>query len=219
MGMDDRRHVIVVEDDPFLGGLLAEILEVRGFRVHHAADGSTAMALIEEHDPDALIVDLDLGRGPSGLDVIAALGDRLPEFGVLVLSNYPTVSTIAPGATLPSSVGHLLKRRVSNADEVVRGLEAVLANAAPRNVGLRETVPEELGALTPGQFELLRLVALGHSNEMIATHRGVTVRSVETLLSRLFSALGFSTDDPRGNPRVKAAMLYARTMGVPRTDA
>ena len=56
---------------------------------------------------------------------------------------------------------------------------------------------------------------MGYSNDMIARERDVTLRSVETMVNRLFTALGLSAD-PRSNARVKAAMLYARTMGVPK---
>jgi DNA-binding NarL/FixJ family response regulator len=70
--------------------------------------------------------------------------------------------------------------------------------------------------LTPAQFELLRLIAMGYSNDQIAQERGVTLRSVESLVNRLFVALGLSSD-ARSNARVKAAMLYARVMGVPRS--
>ena len=213
--MTSRRQVLVVEDDQFLCGLLSEILTGRGFVTHEAHDGETALALIDEHDPDALIVDLDLGHGPSGLDVIGALGDRIAEFGVLVLSNYPSPAAMTRGAALPESVGYLMKRKVSDPDEVIDALEAVLTNTSSERPDQRENLPAELAALTPAQLELLRLIAMGYSNEMIARERDVTVRSVESLVNRVFSALGLSSD-ARSNARVKAAMLYARTMGIPR---
>jgi DNA-binding NarL/FixJ family response regulator len=214
--MTTARQVLIVEDDEFLCGLLADMLAGRGFVVHQAHHGARAMDLIDEHDPDALIVDLDLGHGPSGLDVIGALGDRVTEFGVLVLSNYPSASALSPGASLPGSVGFLLKRQLSDPEEVVQALETVLRDATPPLPRHSELVPEELAMLTPAQFELLRLIAMGYSNDQIARERGVTLRSVESLVNRLFAALGLSSDS-RSNARVKAAMLYARVMGVPRS--
>lgn len=214
--MTHARQVLVVEDDEFLCGLLADMLESRGFVVFRAHDGATAMAMIDKHDPEALIVDLDLGHGPSGVDVIGGLCDRITEFGVLVLSNYPSASALRPGSTLPGSVGFLLKRRLSDPDEVVEALESVLRDAAPLRPALPEFVPDELAMLTPAQFELLRLIAMGYSNDQIAQERGVTLRSVESLVNRLFVALGLSSS-ARSNARVKAAMLYARVMGVPRS--
>lgn len=214
--MPERRQVLVVEDDPFLCGLLSEILEGRGFISHEAHDAETALALIDVHDPDALIVDLDLGHGPSGLDVIGVLGDRIAEFGVLVLSNYPSPAAMTRGAALPESVGYLMKRKVSDPDEVIEALEAVLTTSGATHPDQREDLPSEIAALTPAQLELLRLIAMGYSNDMIARERGVTLRSVESLVNRVFTALGLASDS-RSNARVKAAMLYARAMGIPRT--
>ena len=214
--MTERRQVLVVEDDPFLCGLLAEILDGRGFVTHEAHDAETALELIDEHDPDALIVDLDLGHGPSGLDVIGALGDRVAEFGILVLSNYPSPAAMTRGAALPESVGYLMKRKVSDPDEVIDALEAVLTTSGVARPDQSEDIPAELAMLTPSQLELLRLIAMGYSNDMIARERGVTLRSVESLVNRVFTALHLSSDS-RSNARVKAAMLYARTMGIPRT--
>lgn len=214
--MPIHRKVLVIEDDAFLSGMLAEILEGRGFATFQAGSAEAALDLIDAHDPDALIVDLDLGHGPSGLEVIGALGERVAEFGVLVLSNYPSASALAPGSSLPPSVGYLMKRKVSDPDEIVNALEAVLSDVVPSRPDHRELVPPELADLTAPQLELLRMIALGYSNDMIARERGVTVRSVETMVNRLFTTLGLSADS-RSNARVKAAMLFARTMGIPRT--
>jgi DNA-binding NarL/FixJ family response regulator len=108
-----------------------------------------------------------------------------------------------------------MKRKISDPDEVVSALEAVLSDAVLARPNHSELVPAELSSLTPPQLELLRLIAMGYSNDMIARERNVTLRSVETMVNRLFTALGLSSD-PRSNARVKAAMLYARTMGVPK---
>jgi DNA-binding NarL/FixJ family response regulator len=212
-----ERKVLVIEDDAFLNGILTEILEARGFITFQAGDAESALELIDTHYPDALIVDLDLGQGPSGLEVIGALGDRVAEFGVLILSNYPSATALAPGSSLPPTVGYLMKRKVSDPDEIVNALEAVLSDVVPSRPDHRELVPTELAELTAAQFELLRMIALGYSNDMIARERGVTVRSVETMVNRLFTTLGLSADS-RSNARVKAAMLFARTMGIPRTE-
>ena len=216
--MITARQVLVIEDDEFLCGLIAEMLANRGFIVHQAYNGTQAMDLIDEYDPDALIVDLDLGHGPSGLDVINVLGERIMEFGVLVLSNYPSPSALSPGSTLPGSVGFLLKRQLSDPDEVVQALETVLRDATPQHPRHADVVPDELAMLTATQFELLRLIAMGYSNEQIASERRVTLRSVESMVNRLFVALDLASS-PRSNARVKAAMLYARVMGVPRSTA
>lgn len=197
--------------------MLVEIMQTRGFIVHEATSAISAMDLIDQLDPDGLIIDLDLGDGPTGLDVIGALGDRLAEFGVLVLSNYPSASAIDPHSKLPPSVGFMHKRNVSHSDEVVTALENVLRDSLTAGKDYQSLLPEPLRSLTSTQLELLRLIASGMSNSMIAEKRNVTLRSVETLVNRLFVALGVASDS-RSNARVKAAMIYAESMGIPRTS-
>ena len=213
----DARHILILEDDSFLRSMLVEILQARGFIAHEASSATAAMDLIDQIDPDGLIIDLDLGPGPNGLDVIGGLGDRLAEFGVLVLSNYPTATAIDPQAKLPPSVGYLHKRSVSHSDELVEALENVLRNSTPLIVKSDSMMPEPLRSLTSTQLELLRMIAMGMSNSMIAEKREVTLRSVETLVNRLFVALGVSSDS-RSNARVKAALMYAESMGIPRSS-
>lgn len=213
----EARHILILEDDSFLRSMLVEILQARGFIAHEATSATTAMDLIDQIDPDGLIIDLDLGPGPNGLDVIGGLGDRLAEFGVLVLSNYPTATAIDPQAKLPPSVGYLHKRSVSHSDELVEALENVLRNSIPIADKSESMLPEPLQSLTSTQLELLRMIAMGMSNSMIAEKREVTLRSVETLVNRLFVALGVSSDS-RSNARVKAALMYAESMGIPRTS-
>jgi DNA-binding NarL/FixJ family response regulator len=57
-------------------------------------------------------------------------------------------------------------------------------------------------------------VAAGYTNVEIATRRGSSVRATERMIARTFEALGLS-EDPTHNPRVVAAMLYARHAGIP----
>lgn len=213
----EPRQILIVEDDAFLRSMLVEIMQTRGFIVHEATSAISAMDLIDQLDPDGLIIDLDLGDGPTGLDVIGALGDRLAEFGVLVLSNYPSASAIDPHSKLPPSVGFMHKRNVSHSDEVVTALENVLRDSLTAGKDYQSLLPEPLRSLTSTQLELLRLIASGMSNSMIAEKRNVTLRSVETLVNRLFVALGVASDS-RSNARVKAAMIYAESMGIPRTS-
>ena len=207
------RSALVVEDDAFTRTLIREVLEGSGFTVFEADSAASALRQVDRVDPDGLVVDVDLGLGPTGLDLIEALGDRRAEFGILVLSNYPAQS--ARAAEARPGIGHLLKQHISEPGALVTALDAVLGNDAGSMLPSGEGLPPELDSLTRGQMEVLRLLALGLSNEAIAKERRVSLRSVESLVSRLFTALGIA-GDPMLNPRVSAAMLYARWIGIPR---
>lgn len=207
------RSALVVEDDAFTRTLIREVLEGSGFTVFEADSAASALKQVDRVDPDGLVVDVDLGLGPTGLDLIEALGERRAEFGILVLSNYPAQTSRV--VELRPGIGHLLKQHISEPGALVTALDAVLGDDAGSMLPSGEGLPPELAALTRGQMEVLRLIALGLSNEAIATERRVSLRSVESLVSRLFTALGIASD-PSINARVTAAMLYARWVGIPR---
>ncbi|HET8958474.1 MAG TPA: DNA-binding response regulator, partial [Microcella sp.] len=63
--------------------------------------------------------------------------------------------------------------------------------------------------VTAAQAEVLRMLAEGASTKALADHRGTSVRAVETMLHRLFDALGIDTSDS-ANPRVAAVRMWQR---------
>ncbi|HPM53227.1 MAG TPA: DNA-binding response regulator, partial [Rhodoglobus sp.] len=67
--------------------------------------------------------------------------------------------------------------------------------------------PPDALSLTSAQAEVLRLLATGASTRAVAEHRGTSVRAAETMLARLYSALGID-DDADSNPRVAAVQLW-----------
>lgn len=74
------RHLLIVEDDPFIRRLNARMLTQAGFRVNTAGDGLTAWMMLQEGDYDLLVTDHGLPE-MRGLELIARLrggGSRLP---------------------------------------------------------------------------------------------------------------------------------------------
>ena len=56
----DNRRILVVEDDPMIGGLIAEILEEEGFEPLVVRDGREALRTFHATRPDAITLDLEL---------------------------------------------------------------------------------------------------------------------------------------------------------------
>jgi CheY-like chemotaxis protein len=71
-----------------------------------------------------------------------------------------------------------------------------------------------LGALTEHQMEVLRLMALGYTNDTIATMKGAGRSTVERWIAGILKVMGI---DPRGevNPRVEAVRRYVAVAGIP----
>ena len=88
MTSDFQRRIVVVDDEAIIRTLVSERLEKLGFQSFMAADALSAKKIVLKHDPDALIVDLDLGDGPSGTELISALVEINPSLGFVLLTNY-----------------------------------------------------------------------------------------------------------------------------------
>ena len=63
------RRILVVEDEPLLRDLIAKSVEASGFIVSTAANAADAKRAIKVSDPDALVLDIELGPGGTGLDL------------------------------------------------------------------------------------------------------------------------------------------------------
>ncbi len=74
--MDRRDRVLVVDDEPRLLRLAREVLQAVGYQVITAADGTSALELAATEQPDLVLLDLLLPRGPDGFEVCR----RLREF-------------------------------------------------------------------------------------------------------------------------------------------
>ena len=64
-----QRRILIVEDDTFIGSLIAGALRSEGFDSLLASSSVDAKQALKKFDPDVVIVDIDLGDGPSGFSV------------------------------------------------------------------------------------------------------------------------------------------------------
>ena len=86
--MDDKKTIVIVEDDAALNKALSQMLEEEGFAVASAVDGETGLRLIEEKRPDLVVLDIILPR-KSGFEVLEEVRKK-PELSmipVVVLTN------------------------------------------------------------------------------------------------------------------------------------
>ena len=195
-------------------GLLKESLEASGFRVVAHESARQAIKEFDRIDPDALVVDIDLGDRPDGVDLAVLLRAQAPYLGVVFLTNYPSIDKVEGGFQPPPGSGFLNKGTLEDSTALVAAIEASLDDEAKPVTLNAEPNDHQLGELSSQQMAVLRLIAEGCSNAEIAERRGITVRSAERLVSRTFTALGID-DDARVKPRVAATRLYVRAFGVP----
>ena len=164
--------------------------------VGEAGNADGAVELAAETLADVMVMDLGL-PGTSGIDATRMVRAASPHTAVLVLTVHDDVAYLRR-AFDAGATGYLVKdaadvelvlavRRIAGGDEYVHpSLGAVLL--APEAATRRPSGPG--GELSEREVDVLRLVALGHTNADIAEELYVSVRTVETHRSHVQQKLG-----------------------------
>jgi DNA-binding NarL/FixJ family response regulator len=214
-------RIVIAEDSAVVRAGLVEILADRGHSVVAAVGDAEALkAAVDEHLPDAAVVDVRMPPGytDEGLRAAIAIRRGHPGVGVLVFSQYIETRYAADllGAAAgggAAGVGYLLKDRVADVGEFVEALSRVAAGGTALDP---EVVTQLLGAsrhanglaaLTAREREVLGLMAEGRSNGAIASVLVVSERAVEKHVSNIFSKLGLAPSDA-DHRRVLAVLRY-----------
>jgi DNA-binding NarL/FixJ family response regulator len=201
------RHVLIVENEPLMRDLLAKSVESAGFIVTTAANASDAMRSIRVLDPDAMVVDIELGPGPNGFDLAEAVVKTSKEIGIVFLTNLPDPRFGGKDTSeVKKNQAYLRKTAINTGQELVEAIEAVLRDRVTKEYRHDLASNRPLSNLSHRQIQTLQLVSDGKTNAQIAALRGTTVRAVEGMLTRIFEAMEI---DPKGsNPRVEASSRY-----------
>ncbi len=144
--------------------------------------------------PDVLVVDLDMPGG-SSLELIRGLTERDPHPQVVVISGNDALG-FAQGALAAGAIGYVLKDHADT--ELVDAVHAAAERAQYLSASVSRRLAEARRALTGGvlsarETEVLRLIALGYTNQEIATQLGVSPRTVETHRAHVHRKLGMRT--------------------------
>jgi two-component system, NarL family, nitrate/nitrite response regulator NarL len=189
--------IALADDHPIVRAALKGALEagLAGARFVEAGDAASVLALVaREPGLDLLLMDLHM-PGADGTNTVRAIRERAPQLPVAVVSADED----------PAGVAELLRLGVcgfipksDSANVIVSAVRLILAGGTyvpPRLVhGAGAPLPadaptgERLG-LTARQYDVLRLLAQGMSNKLIARELGITEGTVKVHLLAVFRAL------------------------------
>ncbi len=197
-----------------MASLLVQALTTNRFEAITVSNVVDAVTAVAEFDPDAVVIDIDLGDGPTGLDLALRLQIEHPDVATIFLTKYPDPSAAGQGdVRVPPGSVYLDKDAIFEIPTLVAGIEAALqGEPGGWRHDLHPTGP--LAALTRAQREVLHLAALGYTNAAIARRRGTGERAVELLLHSALQSLGVPSRDDL-NPRAVAIRTYIELAGVP----
>lgn len=210
-------RLILVDDDPFTRLMMASALTNLSYDVVGAVpSASSAMRLARELKPDIAVVDLDLGEGPTGIDLAHGLRKVLPAIGIVMLSTYEEPRLLVPNPnSLPTGSLYLVKNAVIEPGVLERALQLSVDPLVQDGTLSLKAPKHEKAAdlLTDMQINLMRMVAAGYSNAEIARRRSITVPSVEKAVARLIRQLNLRATLDQ-NQRVMIAKIYHQLTGT-----
>jgi len=191
-----RNIQVVLADDHALvrAGIRALLERIdRVEVVGEAGDGQQALELIEQLDPDVVLLDLTM-PGLSGFEVLKETSEKFPNVNMIVLSVHDS-EEYAVHALRSGAVGYLPKSAASTELEeaiarVLRG-EKYLSPSISTEASLEfsKVVPETPPELTPRQMEVLTLIAHGSSTREVARSLNIAIKTVETHRAQLMERL------------------------------
>ncbi len=208
--------IMIVEDE----GLLRDMLKIslsamQNLEVVDAVDnGSAAIQMAEELKPDVILMDIELGSEPNGIEAGRTIKEKNRDVGIVILSAHKDKEYISNlSADEASGWSYLLKQSVGDASALGRAIEGSAAGLVvldPDVVsGLRPRQGSAVSKLTPRQQEVLALMAQGYTNAAIAGELVLGNKSVENYINAIYQELHLHQADAI-HPRVSAVLTYLK---------
>src|SRR5271166_2879455 len=193
-------RIMAVDDHPLLRqgivGLIADQADMK--MVAEASNGREAIQQFRTHRPDVTLMDVQMPE-MNGVDAISAIRNEFPEAKIIVLTTYSgdvqVLRALKAGAHAYLLKNTLHKDLVDTIRAVYAGKKALSPDAS---FELAAHATDDV--LTPGEVEVLRLIAAGNANKQIADQLSVTEETVKGRVKNILSKLG-------ANDRTHAAMI------------
>ena len=191
------KRVMLADDHAVVRRGLRTLIEgVPGWEVvAEASDGNEAVTRAVETKPDVLIMDLSM-PGLGGVDATIQIRKLLPQIEVLILTMHES-DRLAGQALRAGARGYLLKGE--SEDKLIEALEALSRHQPYFSPSVSETLLQgylhsepthDLKQLTPRERQIVKLVAEGKSNKVIASVLNLSIKTVETHRSAAMHKVG-----------------------------
>jgi DNA-binding NarL/FixJ family response regulator len=182
-------RVLTVDDHPLLRAGIASVINAEpGMTVvAEAADRDEAVAAYKIHRPDITLMDLRLSKG-SGIEAIAAIRSGSPTARIIVLTTFGG-DMLALQAFKAGASGYLLKSMMrTDLIDTIRLVHAGQRRIPPE---IAATMAEHAGedTLTSRELDVLRSIAMGKSNKIIADSLNLSVHTIKGHVQSILSKL------------------------------
>lgn len=196
-------RILSVDDHPMLREGIAAVLanEDDMVLVAEASNGREAVEQFRTHRPDVTLMDVQMPE-VNGIDAIVKIRDEFPDARIIVLTTY-TGDAQAARAFKAGAAGYLLKNMVRK--ELIDTIRMVHAGKKkiPAEIAVEMAQHHSDDALTEREIQVLREVAAGNANKMVAQLLHVSEETVKAHMKSILSKLG-------ANDRTHAVTIAVR---------
>lgn len=204
-----RIRVLLVDDHPIVRSGIRNILEhAAGIDVvGEASDGSQGLELIQQLQPDVVLLDMELPTIP-GNEIARLMREQGIPSAILALSAHDDRTYIQEVLSI-GAAGYLMKEEIpENIIEAVRGVARGERGWVSRKIAaqMADWMQEDHqgpAEISNRELEVLRGVVDGKTNQEIALQLGISAKTVEKHLDGIFTKLGVAS-------RVEAAVMAVR---------
>jgi DNA-binding NarL/FixJ family response regulator len=208
-------RVLLVDDHDLFRTGLRNLLEERGIQIAgEAGEGADAVRLVRELAPEVVVMDLNM-PGMTGIEAIRQIHGFAPLTRVLVLTISDQDDDVLD-AILAGACGYLLKD--ASVDELIRGIGAAavgeslvspaIAGKVLQQVRATAVSPEAADTiraeLSERELDVLKLIAAGNDNAMIAAQLHISPKTVKNHISNILMKLQIEN-------RIQAAVYAVRS--------
>ena len=202
-------RVLLVDDHPVVRSGIRSLIEMATDIeiVGEASTGAEALQLVEQTNPEVLLLDLEL-PDIQGTQVAQQIGQLHPKVKILVLSAHDDPIYIRELLEL-GAAGYLMKEEAPEVIvDAVRGIAQGQQGWVSRRVAAQIASWVQVGRsgeikLTLREQEVLRLIVEGKTNQAIAVNLDISEKTVEKYISAIFTKLNVAS-------RVEAAVYAVR---------
>ena len=204
---DSKLRILLVDDHPILNeGLAQRINSEPDLMVcGQARDVPTGLAKIETLTPDCAIVDIALGGGTNGIELIKDIKVRWPHLPVLVLSMHDE-ALYAERSLHAGAKGYVMKQE--EPEVLLRAIRQVLRGQVYLSAKVKDAVVNRLGGVVPGdgrpavedqlsdrELEVFQFVGNGYATHEIADRLHLSIKTVASHRENLKKKLQLKTSE------------------------